>query len=168
MSKGAIYLYFSSKEEIYAQLLLDDIEKFHIAVSDIFDKNDNASDILQDFSATYINFFLSDRELFRILMNFMLRENNLDFTSETHWRVIQETNRVISVTERIFQHGVDRGEFFIKEEDMWKARNALWGLLNGVLSLHLYIGKESLREERIRSNIEEGLKIFIQGLKKSL
>ncbi|MBN2284227.1 MAG: TetR/AcrR family transcriptional regulator [Deltaproteobacteria bacterium] len=168
LSKGAIYLYFSSKEEIYAQLLLDDIEKFHIAVSDIFDKNDNASDILQDFSATYINFFLSDRELFRILMNFMLRENNLDFTSETHWRVIQETNRVISVTERIFQHGVDRGEFFIKEEDMWKARNALWGLLNGVLSLHLYIGKESLREERIRSNIEEGLKIFIQGLKKSL
>ncbi|MBW2600279.1 MAG: helix-turn-helix transcriptional regulator, partial [Deltaproteobacteria bacterium] len=29
LSKGAIYLYFSSKEEICAQILLDDIERFH-------------------------------------------------------------------------------------------------------------------------------------------
>lgn len=166
LSKGAIYLYFSSKEEICAQILLDDIEKFHNEILSIFEKNKSAAEILSDFSSTYVNFFLSDRELFRILMNFMLRENNLDFSGDTHWRVIQETNKAISVTERIFKYGVERGEFFIKEEDMWKARNALWGLLNGVLSLHLFIGKESMREERIRTNIEEGLKIFIEGLKK--
>ena len=29
LSKGAIYLYFKSREEIYAQILLRDIDKFH-------------------------------------------------------------------------------------------------------------------------------------------
>ncbi len=36
LSKGAIYLYFSSKEEIYAQILLTDIEHFHGEISQIF------------------------------------------------------------------------------------------------------------------------------------
>jgi AcrR family transcriptional regulator len=165
LSKGAIYLYFSSKEEICAQILLNDIEKFHKEVAGIIDSSKNATQILRDFSYTYVGFFLSDTELFRILMNFMLNNNNLNFSDDTNRRVIQEMNQAISVTEGILRYGAERGEFHLREDDMSKARNALWGLLNGVLSLHLFIGRESLREERIRKTIDEGLTIFIEGLK---
>ena len=34
LSKGAVYLYFKSKDEIYSQILLDDIDKFHKKVAD--------------------------------------------------------------------------------------------------------------------------------------
>ena len=71
LSKGAIYLYFRSKEEIYAQVLIRDIEKFHDRVTDIFHDGDSASDVLIRFAQVYIDFFLSERELFRILMTFM-------------------------------------------------------------------------------------------------
>jgi AcrR family transcriptional regulator len=167
LSKGAIYLYFSSKEEICAQILLEEIEKFHQKISNLFKNGKSATAILFDFSNFYINFFLNDRELFRILMNFMLHNNNLNFTDETNSRVIQETNRAISITERIFLYGIDRDEFSLKKEEVRQMRNALWGLLNGVLSLHLFIGRESMREERIRNNIMEGLQVFVEGLKKS-
>ncbi len=167
LSKGAIYLYFSSKEEICAQILLDEIEKFHQKVAHLFDDGKTATEVLSDFSTLYIDFFLSDRELFRILMNFMLHNWNLDFTDEIDRRIILETNKAISVTERIFRHGIDSGEFSIKEIDVMRMRNALWGLLNGVLSLHLFVGRESMREERIRNDIKKGLQIFIEGLKKS-
>jgi hypothetical protein len=46
-----------------------------------------------------------------------------------------------------------------------KGRNVVWGLLNGIISLHLFVGKESTREKRIRSNVREGLDVFINGLK---
>ncbi len=167
LSKGAIYLYFSSKEEICAQILLDEIARFHQQVAPLFDNGKTATEVLSDFSTLYIDFFLNDRELFRILMNFMLNNSSMDFSDETDKRIIHETNRAISVTERIFRYGIDRGEFFIREQDVISMRNALWGLLNGVLSLHLFTGRESMREERIRKNIRKGLRVLIEGLKKS-
>ncbi|MBN2180226.1 MAG: TetR/AcrR family transcriptional regulator [Deltaproteobacteria bacterium] len=167
LSKGAIYLYFSSKEEICAQILLDEIARFHQKVAHLFDNGRTATEVLLDFSTLYIDFFLSDRELFRILMNFMLHNGSMDFTDDTDKRIILETNKAISVTERIFRYGIDKGEFFIKEQEVISMRNALWGLLNGVLSLHLFTGRESMREERIRENIKRGLGVFIEGLKKS-
>jgi AcrR family transcriptional regulator len=167
LSKGAIYLYFSSKEEICAQILLEEIERFYQKVAHLFNNGKTATEVLSDFSTSYIDFFLSDRELFKILMNFMIHNGNLDFTDETDKRIIHETNKAISVTERIFRYGIDRGEFFIKEYEVMSMRNALWGLLNGVLALHLFSGRESMREERIRNNIKEGLRVFIEGLKKS-
>jgi AcrR family transcriptional regulator len=165
LSKGAIYLYFRSKEEIYIQILLNDIKKFHERVAQIVRKERTASVIIADFSDFYIKFFLTDRELFRILINFMLQANNLVSTEKRNTRVIHETDRTISIIEGILQHGMDTGEFKLSKEEIRKVRNAFWGLLNGIILLHLFAGKEENREERIRNNIKKGLDIFIEGLK---
>lgn len=167
LSKGAIYLYFSSKEEICAQILLEDIERFHSEVLPIFKGGDSASKVLIGFANIYLNFFLKDRELFRILMNFMLHANSLNLSDDTNRRIILETNRAISVTESIFQYGIDKGEFLLRREDVREMRNSLWGMLNGIISLHLFIGRESTRAQRIHSGVNEFLSIFIEGLKKS-
>jgi len=100
-------------------------------------------------------------------MNFMLYAGSLNLSDRTNRRIILETNRAISVTENIFQYGIDRGEFLLRREDVRAMRNSLWGMLNGIISLHLFVGKESLREERIRSGVNGCLNIFIEGLKKS-
>jgi len=165
LSKGAIYLYFRSKEEIYVQTLLNDIEKFHESVSHLFKEERSTSVIITDFAECYINFFLADRELFRILINFMVHTNNMTFTEEMNAKVIYETNKTISIIERILQCGIDSGEFKLGKEEIRPVRNAFWGLLNGTISLHLFVGKEAKREERIRINIKKGLDIFIEGLK---
>ena len=165
LSKGAIYLYFKSKEEIYVQILMDDIEKFNQKVTHIFSEARPAPVIITDFAEFYINFFLVDKELFRILMNFMLHTSPLAFTDEMNAKVIQETNKTISMIEKILQQGIDSGEFNLAREEVRRVRNAFWGLLNGIISLHLFVGREANREERIRTNIKKGLDIFIEGLK---
>lgn len=167
LSKGAIYLYFSSKEEICAQILLEDIGRVHNEVLPIFDGKSGASEILMSFAHLYVDFFLKDRELFRLLMNFMMHADNLNLSNDTDQRIIQETNKAISVTESIFQYGIDKGEFLLRKEDVKIMRNAFWGMLNGVISLHLFIGKEATREERIHSNVDGCLEVFIRGLKRS-
>ena len=163
LSKGAVYLYFKSKDEIYSQILLDDVDKFHRKVADLFNEGGKASDMLFCLSSTYVDFFLRDRELFRILMTFMLHANHSNLPEDLQKHIIKSTNKAM-VMEKIFQYGIDGGEFspFI---NVRQCRNALWGLLNGIISLYIFIGSESKRDDLIRSTVNAGLNIFIKGLK---
>lgn len=164
LSKGTVYLYFNSKEEIYAQILLNEIDKFHEKVLEVVETGENASEMLLNFAEFYIDFFLNERELFRILMTFMLHTNDLNFSGDMQVHMIRTTNRTIEILDRILQSGLDRGEFVCRK-NIRKSRNAVWGLLNGIISLHLFTGKEHTRKERILSNVREALKVFIKGLK---
>jgi AcrR family transcriptional regulator len=166
LSKGAVYLYFKSKEEIYAQILLNDIEKFNEKVFDVVETGGTATIMMFNFSDIYIDFFLNERELFRILMTFMIHTDDLNFSAEMNRQMIRATNKTIEVLDRILKHGLDAGEYSQKN-DIIKVRNVVWGLLNGIISLHLFTGKEATREMRIRSHVSEGLKVFIEGLKQS-
>jgi AcrR family transcriptional regulator len=166
LSKGAVYLYFKSKEEIYARILLNDIEKFNKQVFNVVETNGTATSMIFNFSDIYIGFFLNERELFRILMTFMLHTDDLNFSAEMNRQMIRATNKTIEVVDKILKHGFDTGEFS-RKNDITKVRNVVWGLLNGIISLHLFAGKEATREMRIRSHVSEGLKVFIEGLKQS-
>lgn len=164
LSKGAIYLYFKSKEEIYAQILLRDIDKFHDRVDALLDTTKSASDNLRQFTEVYASFFISDRELFRIFMNFMIQHNPVNFTPNINDHIVKATNQTVVIIEQILQMGVERGEF-PQGLDIRVCRNALWGFLNGIIALHLFTGREATREERVRAQIRDGLEVFIAGLR---
>ena len=164
LSKGSVYLYFSSKEEIYTQILLNDIDKFNRKSSQIFQNGKPAADLVMDFACIYVDFFLNDRELFRIMMTFMLHTEELNLTEAVNQHIIDVTNNTVKIIETILQHGIDRGEF-PRDINLGQSRNALWGLLNGIISLHLFTGREANKEERIRSTIKGSLSVFINGLK---
>ena len=163
LSKGSIYLYFKSKEEIYTQILLNDIDKFHEHFNDLLLNPISASEALLRFSGIYVDLFLNDRELFRILMTFMLHTINMNLPEELNLHIIRTTNRNISILEEIFKYGVERGEF-PATLNLRQNRNAVWGMLNGIISLHLFTGVEDKRAEVIRGTIKAGLEIFIRGL----
>jgi len=162
-SKGSIYLYFNSKEEIYSQILLKDIDKLHDRVADILQDPSSASEALIRVAEIYVDFFLNDRELFRILMNFMLRNNDMNLPEDMNNHIIRTMNRTISIIEQVFKYGIDKGEF-PPDINLRMNRNAIWGLLNGIISLHLFTGKESGRTEVIHSTIKSGLEIYIRGM----
>ena len=163
LSKGAVYLHFNSKEEIYAQILMNDIEKFNSSLSMTFEKDESAAEMLRHFTDVYINFFLNDRELFRIMMTFMLHTDHWNFSEELTAQLIQTTNKPINVVEKILQKGIDGGEF-LPNVNSRQSRNALWGLLNGIISLHIFTGKEPTRDIRIRSTVGEAVDLIIRGL----
>ena len=164
LSKGAIYLYFKSKEEIYAQILLRDIDKFHEKVATLLDTSKSASENLRSFAEVYAAFFISDRELFRIFMNFMIQHNPVNFTPHINDHIVRSTNQTVVIIEQILQMGIERGEF-PGCRSVRVCRNALWGLLNGIIALHLFTGRENTREERVRDQVRGGLEVFIAGLR---
>jgi len=166
LGKGSIYLYFDSKEEIYAQILLNDIDNFNRQVSALLDKENTAADLLTDFSNIYIDFFLSDSELFRILMAYMLQPAEMNLPEKLNSQILNANARSIDVIGKILQMGIDSNEFS-REMNLKRNQNAFWGLLNGIISLYIFSGAPVKRRERIYSTKKLALEIFIKGLKKA-
>ncbi|MDD5711618.1 MAG: TetR/AcrR family transcriptional regulator [Smithellaceae bacterium] len=164
LSKGSIYLHFNSKEEIYTHILLSDIQKFQNRTADVFRNGESATELLLRLSNVYIDFFLSDRELFRILMNFMLHTGNLNLPDDLNNHIIKTMNKSISIIDKVLQYGIDNGEFSA-QINVRQNRNALWGLLNGIISLYLFIGMGGKREEAIRSTVKSSLDVYAKGLR---
>jgi AcrR family transcriptional regulator len=167
LSKGSIYLYYNSKEEIYAHILLSDIDKFHDRISDLLQNPTSASEVLIRLANIYVDFFLNDRELFRILMTFMLHTTDMNLPEDLNNHIIKTTNKTINVIEQVFKYGIERGEF-PATLNLRQSRNAIWGMLNGVISLHLFTGIEAKRAEMIQSTIKAGLDIYIRGIQTNL
>ncbi len=164
LSKGSVYLYFKSKEEIYTHILLTDIEKFHRKIDELLPQDQNAADSLKKYANIYIDIFLNDEELFRMLMSFMLNTDQMNLPDSLNNNLIKMTNKTVNICEKLLQTGIERGEF-PSSINLRLTRNAVWGLLNGVISLYIMTGPNSLREERIRSTVESGLDTLIRGLK---
>jgi Transcriptional regulator len=166
LSKGAVYLYFASKEEIYAQILLSDLEKIHnVALSSLHDGK-SATKMLINFAEIYIDTFLKDRESFRKVMTFMLQTDHLNLSENLNQSLIKSTNKTIDIVGTILRRGVEEKEF-PPGLDIWQSRNIVWGMLNGIISLYLFTGKEALREKMIKSITRAGLDHFIEGIKNS-
>ena len=163
LSKGSVYLHFRSKEEIYSQILLNDIAAFQKKISTLLQSGESPTGMLIQFSRIYIDFFLNDRELFRILMAFMLSTDQMNLPAQMHDHIVKATNRQVEIMEGILKLGIERGQFSATM-NLRRNRNAIWGLLNGIISLHLFTGREENREGIIRATIDESIHTFLKGL----
>ena len=164
VSKGSIYLYFDSKEEIYAQVLIADNIEHHKDLLYLSSKEAPAEELLREYSERYVNNFLHDNELFRILMTFMLQTEQMNLTPQQNAELIRTTNDNIKFVSGILQKGIDAGDF-LPTIDVRQTQNAIWGMLNGIISLFLFMGNPAKRADRINTMVKESLDIFIKGLK---
>jgi AcrR family transcriptional regulator len=164
LSKGAIYLHYNSKEEIYAQILVNDLGKFHDRVSDLLDNAPSASDALLGFANIYVDFSLNESELFRNLMNFMIHAAEMRLPSSLFNESIKTTNQTMGIIDQILKYGIEQGEFST-DINYHVKRNAVWGMLNGIICLYLFTGQEDKREELIKGTVKEGMETFLKGLK---
>jgi AcrR family transcriptional regulator len=165
LSKGSIYLYFDSKEEIYVQILVADNVEFHKRISNFFQKKAAAEELLLDFARIYVDYFLYEKELFRIFMAFMIRADQMTLTEEQNSNLIHTSNDNIRIIGDILQKGIDSGEFS-SDINVRQGQNAIWGILNGIISLYLFTGEQTKRAKKIRAMVKDSLSIFIKGLKK--
>ena len=164
VSKGSIYLCFESKEEIYAQILISDNIALYERIKNFSATEASAAQLLLEFARIYVDYFLNDNELFRILMTFMMQTGQMNLTEKQNNELIRSTNENIKIISEIIKKGVDSGEFS-PVSNIRQMQNAIWGMLNGVISLYLFTGNPIKRTERIHSTVRNSLNIFIEGLK---
>jgi AcrR family transcriptional regulator len=164
VSKGSVYLCFESKEEIYAQILISDNIALYERIKNFSAKEGTASQLLMEFARIYVDYFLNDNELFRILMTFMMQTSQMNLVEKQKDELIRSTNQNIIIISEIIQKGIDSGEFS-PISDIRQMQNAIWGMLNGIISLYIFTGNPTKRSKRIHSTVQNSLIVFIAGLK---
>jgi len=164
VSKGSIYLCFESKDEIYAQILISDNIALYERIKNFSATEASAAQLLLEFARIYVDYFLNDNELFRILMTFMMQTGQMNLTEKQNNELIRSTNENIKIISEIIQKGIDSGEF-APISNIRQMQNAIWGMLNGVISLYLFTGNPTKRTERIHTTVRDSLNVFINGLK---
>jgi hypothetical protein len=95
----------------------------------------------------------------------MLHSGQMNLTEDQNNLLIKTTNENIRIISEIIQKGIDSGEF-APGINARRVQNAIWGLLNGIISLYLFTGNQSKRADRIHSMVQNSMNIFIKGLRK--
>jgi len=163
ISKGAVYLHFNSKDEIYVNILSSEIDRFCKNIGQIPSSSLSAKEAIKKFASFYIDFFLDEPEIFRIFISFMLFIDKKSRHHDELYKLVQKARTTITVVNQIIKRGIEQGDFS-PDIDEGKLLNAIWGLLNGSILLYIFVSRKGESEKDIRSTVDSGLDAIIAGI----
>lgn len=165
VSKGTIYLYFESKEEILAHLLLEGLALLLKDMEACYDPESppSAEAALQALVNTYLRFCQSNPSYFRLIMAFDRGRFEESISAELYQEVLNQSLHGLALLAQTIEMGKTDGVFFTN--DSWQAAGSVWAALNGVLVLMAH----PLRQQMLKSNLETmfqaTLDLVVRGLK---
>ena len=135
LSKGTIYLYFQSKEDLYISVFLRGldtlIEQFQ-AMKDRFETTP-ADTLIREMRDIYYTFFREYPEYFYI-HSLLYHGRIKDKITPELWALShQKMKACLLVVAAIIQKGIAEGKF--QKVDCWKTANSLWGAATGVMMI---------------------------------
>jgi TetR/AcrR family transcriptional regulator len=164
VSKGTIYLYFESKEEILAlllleglDLLLDEMETAHEAAGPI------PEEALGALARAYLHFSQANPSYFRLIMAFDRGRFEGAISGELYKQVLDRSLRGLDLLARTIEDGTGAGAFAV--EDAWRAAGSVWAAVNGVLVLMAHPLRQRMLQTDLDTMFGVTLDLVIRGLK---
>ena len=135
VSKGTIYLYFQSKEELYISVLMDGLDilagQLHALRAEFAEQQ--ADELICEIRDIYYAFYKKYPEYFysHSLLYHGRIKGKVDpvIWAATH----QKTRQCLAVFSEIIQKGMEDGIF--REVDAWQTANSFWGAATGVMMM---------------------------------
>ena len=165
VSKGTIYLYFESKEEILAHLLLEGLELL-VSEMEAVCRPALATPpecTLESLANTYLQFCQSQPNYFRLIMAFDRGRFEESITRELHQQVMNKSMQGLDLLAQTIELGRESGMFYV--EDAWQAAGSVWAALNGVLVLMAHPLRQKLLRSDLKTMFQATLDLVVRGLK---
>jgi AcrR family transcriptional regulator len=165
VSKGTIYLYFESKEEILAHLLLDGLD---LLLSDMEAASDPehslpAEACLRSLAKAYLRFSQSHPNYFRLIIAFDRGRFEESIPPDLYQQVLEESVHGLALLTQTIERGKESGAFRV--DDPWQAAGSVWAALNGVLVLMAHPLRQRLLQSDLESMFQATLNLVVRGLK---
>lgn len=165
LSKGTLYLYFASKEELYLSLLDEGDQIFMAMMQKELVPTLSAEELIRKTATVYYMFYQQHPDYFNIM--FFLHHGDLEdkVSPEFYKTCMCRAEETLKMIEGIIQKGIGEGSF--RDVNAWKMTLNLWATANGIFLLCKEKGHfEFLKGFDERQLLEHALDIYLEGLKK--
>lgn len=158
-AKGTIYLYFPSKEELFLNLMEEEVGRFVDIIKGVLEQPGQPPERIGTLVRQVLIHFEANKEFFRIFT-----PGRGGLTAKRHpelrKRILPRYKEALSLTSRLIKEGIDGGE--IKEFDSLTLAHALSGLVNAMIGRWILEGgKGSLKKYS-----DTILSVFFDGVRK--
>jgi len=165
VSKGTIYLYFESKEEILAHLLLDGLDLLLGDMEAASDPENSlpAEDCLRTLALAYLSFSQLHPNYFRLIIAFDRGRFEELIPHELYEEVLEKSMFGLALLTQTIDRGKKTGAFRV--DDPWQAAGSVWAALNGVLVLMAHPLRQRLLQSDLQTMFQATLDLVVKGLK---
>ncbi|MGH7496040.1 MAG: TetR/AcrR family transcriptional regulator [bacterium] len=134
LSKGALYLYFKSKEDLYVSLLEEGLAILRRMFEEVAAKPLAADEALRQIGFAYYQYFKKYPDYFNILLFADARVLHSKVSEEVLECSEQRSLACLQVVAQVYARGVKEGAF---RKDLVPIEVAitLWGISNGMIGL---------------------------------
>ena len=164
VSKGTIYLYFKSKEEILAHLLLEGLDlllqRMEAAVSAL--PQSHPIDALRSLANAYRGFCESSPLYFRLIMGLDRGRFEESIPRRLHQTVLKKSLQGLELVAVQVRRGAEMGVFFT--DDPWRAAGSVWAAINGVLVLMAHPMRQRMLRSSVNGLYESTVELVLNGL----
>lgn len=134
LSKGTLYLYFKSKEELYVSLVEEGSRLFVEYVTGAVSAKLNATKQIKSLLNAFYAFYIEQRHYYEILFSIqngrIAREKISD---EVYERVQKTAVGLLDYFKNIVKSGIVSGEYI--NVDPWEVTLSFWALATGIFSI---------------------------------
>ncbi len=132
LSVGTLYLYFTNKEDLYAELQEEGLNLLYDNIRKAKERGKNPRDSLQEIALAYLTFSEENKSYFDII-NYFLSAPEILFPPHLKSRIDLQGTRILSLVEEVLRD-MDSIQW-VNEGDIKRYAIVLWSNLHGMLQL---------------------------------
>jgi AcrR family transcriptional regulator len=165
LSKGTLYLYYKSKEDLYLSVAMKGTEILYQLFSKVLNSGEPTMRMIANLGEAYYDYFRNHRNYFRMYYFFENPQVQSQVSPEMR-DVCQESDRKIwDLVVALLQRGIDEG-LLRKDLDPLEAGVMLWSNSNGMM--RIMDRQEDYWKERMGLNLEKMLRasnrMLVEGM----
>jgi len=168
LSKGAIYLYFESKESLLAHLLLEGLEILLVELQAAYAPQEllTVEERIRQLAWAYFRFSQEHPNDFLLLMALDRGRFSEKVPKKLYQQMLSQSLRGLELVADAVRQGTSEGHFIAN--DPRQTAGALWAALHGVLMLMGHPLRRQMLAVELESMFETTLELQLRGLRAPL
>jgi len=165
LSIGAIYQYFKSKDELYASMNLESLQRMTGQVESIYENRRLPPEkkILKIKDVMYKS-FLDDPLLDRVIFHVQLEDTLAALNGKLLNQLNETGQKMMRLISLVYEEGVRAGRF--SEGDGIAHADIMWGIFAGLMMWEEAKRRINPKKDFLKSTLDRAFEIFCRGIEK--
>jgi AcrR family transcriptional regulator len=164
LSKGTIYLYFKSKEELYLSVCVKGVAEFGEDLVAAAGEVGGLEDTIKAVYMAYVKHSLQKPTIFRVLRDTFIEQVRQNLSEETIEQISGIIRNWLELESGLLEEGIERG-VFRQDLDPYGFSLTAWRTSTGLIELALLKEPGVVDHEDLERFFEQSIELLIEGAK---